>query len=462
MLAHREQKNPSETSLACPMTSSIAMCAVIGAAMLLAIALKPIHAADQFGPPQPGVIEESGVVRVCSEEGTPQELFAQIFIEVLRQRGVDSEVTLDPKEFRLIVRDGRAKGSFLYLYNAYADYCKAERGDRPDVLDTYVQAAIMSMADALTITQDSLLPVVRGRAFFEFVALMEAVDNPTRKRDWRGTSIGSDIVAVIASDSVENIAFLTRGEIADLGLSDSQALDIAMGNLRSMTDERWLEIGPGLYRSLWNDDYDSSRLLLVDMIGRLKLKGNPVALAPDRNLLLVTGAEDTDGLLRMAEIGKKTLDETTRPLSAQAITLVNGRWIDFVPQQPELQPLIDLHKEMLFRDYDQQKGLLDKLHEARGEDIFVASQILLQHEATGELTSHAVWSKGVVTLLPQADMIDFVRNGQDKPLTVPWAAAEKTVGALMTKTEFYPERYRVEAFPDDRQLEEMRTLAPDD
>src|SRR4029453_8757632 len=97
----------------------MAMRAAIGAAILLSISLEPTYAADQFGPPQPGLVEGSDVVRVCSAEGTPQELFAELFIEALRQRGVGSEVTLDPKEFRLIVKNKGARSHLLYLNNAY-------------------------------------------------------------------------------------------------------------------------------------------------------------------------------------------------------------------------------------------------------------------------------------------------------------------------------------------------------
>jgi len=82
----------------------------------------------------------------------------------------------------------------------------------------------------------------------------------------------------------------------------------------------------------------------------------------------------------------------------------------------------------------------------------------VKHKSTGRVTSYSVWSEGVDTLLPQTDDIVLLRPEPDAG-EVKLAAAgsfervREVVGDLMQPLGIYPERYRVGAFPSERQLE---------
>ena len=103
------------------------------------------------------------------------------------------------------------------------------------------------------------------------------------------------------------------------------------------------------------------------------------------------------------------------------------------------------------QDYAEQKDLLDKLHEMRGEDIFVASFSVAQHKETGQRLNYCVWTAGITSLLPRTEHI--VLGGQDQPTVVaPWEKVIELVGDQMTPQDMYPERYRVEIFPTAEQL----------
>jgi hypothetical protein len=139
--------------------------------------------------------------------------------------------------------------------------------------------------------------------------------------------------------------------------------------------------------------------------------------------------------------------------------LRDGGWIDFTPSDPDLSALLDLQKEQMNRDYEQQKGLLEKLYEVRHEDVFVASYILVQKKSAEDLTSYAVWTKGVTTLLPLADRIAFVELETNVQFEAPWSAATAVVGHRMTKTDLYPERYRIDDYPTPSEIEQLKRSA---
>ena len=50
--------------------------------------------------------------------------------------------------------------------------------------------------------------------------------------------------------------------------------------------------GEGVYVFTTNDGYDSSRLIILDLIRQFQVKGDYIAMAPNREMLIVAGSED--------------------------------------------------------------------------------------------------------------------------------------------------------------------------
>jgi hypothetical protein len=108
-------------------------------------------------------------------------------------------------------------------------------------------------------------------------------------------------------------------------------------------------------------------------------------------------------------------------------------------------------------EYNDQKELLDKIHESTGEDVFVASFSAVQHKDSGRIASYGVWAEGVPTLLPETDDLVLMRgNPQTDDIHVaasgPWQRVREIAGDLMQPLGVYPERYRVVEFPTPQQL----------
>jgi hypothetical protein len=114
---------------------------------------------------------------------------------------------------------------------------------------------------------------------------------------------------------------------------------------------------------------------------------------------------------------------------------------------------------MRYADYAQQTRLLKQLGEKRGDHVFVAPYDLFRKKSTADLTSFSTWAGGIVTLLPQTDVVGFVENQQAEPFIVPWEAVRTIVGRLMVETKDYPPRYRVEVFPNPSELARLRKAA---
>jgi hypothetical protein len=180
-------------------------------------------------------------------------------------------------------------------------------------------------------------------------------------------------------------------------------------------------------------------------------------MVPNRDTLVVTGSEDPQGLEIMAKIAKDSFDKP-RPISTIALRLEGDEWVPWLP--PADSRLSGEFQELRLRtisaEYNDQKELLDAMHEQAGEDVHVASFSALQNKETGRITSYSVWSEGVHALLPQTDTVLFFRpEAPDDQKIVAggaWEHVQQIVGDLMEPLGVYPERYRVKEFPSPAEL----------
>ena len=186
-------------------------------------------------------------------------------------------------------------------------------------------------------------------------------------------------------DMPDSMKPISNKELELWGVTFYEALEAARENIRQLPPQI---IGPkegeGVYVFTTNDGYDSSRLIILDLIRQFQVKGDYIAMAPGREMLIVAGSEDTPGLEAMIALAKKAFEQP-RTVSGVALRLAGDEWVSWMPEADH--PLFDEFRKIRMlssgQDYSEQKELLDRLHEKTGEDVFVASYSVMQHKDTG-------------------------------------------------------------------------------
>jgi len=132
-----------------------------------------------------------------------------------------------------------------------------------------------------------------------------------------------------------------------------------------------------------------------------------------------------------------------------------AEWQPWLPPEghPSWKDFKILLMESMGQEYGNQKELLDRLHQEKGEDIFVASYGG-GGDQQGNLFSYCVWAKGAVSLLPQTDKVGFFEEGS-QPQLADWERVREVCGHLMQPRNWYPERFFVEDYPTPQELSEM-------
>ena len=197
-------------------------------------------------------------------------------------------------------------------------------------------------------------------------------------------------------------------------------------------------------------------MVLSEVISRLPLRGDPVALVPHRDTLIVTGSEDGANLVKAAEMALQQIGDT-QSVSGRAICFRSGAWYAFMPppESPAHEPFRELGLKGQWGIYDLQRLALQALE---GEQTFIGIFEVKLWKETSRWFSYAVWGDGIPTWMPVAEKVYFFseRTGQ-KVIRGPWEwdAVQKVAGALMQPKDCVPARVFVDRFPTDDMLDEI-------
>ncbi len=241
-------------------------------------------------------------------------------------------------------------------------------------------------------------------------------------------------------------------------MSEEAAYEAAFANLRARSTAPLLSSPQGVFGGGWNDGYDSSRMLLRELIEGTVAKGRPVVMVPTRGMLMVASDQDEAALEAMLKTAIEAMREE-KMVMPRLLRLVDGRWQFFVP--PGLaRRLNSLAKYIEGNDYRAQKELM-KAHEmASGRNRCIATYLVGKLGPEQLRTSACTWTRDMVSLLPKTDLLYFADPASlDPPITVSWDAAMPVVGALMQRTDDQPPRYLVEQFPNAVQLAQLADIA---
>jgi len=136
----------------------------------------------------------------------------------------------------------------------------------------------------------------------------------------------------------------------------------------------------------------------------------------------------------------------------------DSKLVRYLPSDSSIDHKLQrFRKRKITEDYTSQKDLLDKLHAAKGIDIFVANCSLAEKKNSEALFTFSTWVKGVDALLPETDYValgvpDENAKGKFVFKTVTWADAQSLGKNIMVRVEGYPTRYRVPSFPSEESI----------
>ena len=393
---------------------------------------------------------------VAAEDDAPDEgTFAAELRAALADAG--HELVYRPEDSTLR-SDG---GTTLSLKNLYGEY----RNTPPEARAAFVERTVRAMfpppiPERWEDAKGALLPSVRDQLYLDLLDLRTPGNDVVRK------PVSTELVAALVHDGEVSMQFVTHEQLKRWGVTADEAWAAALENLAQREGPRFEKLQEGVYRSPWKDNYDTARVLIPRRLKRLRVKGDPVVFLPHRDVLIVTGSEDDEGLAAAIDAVGEALG-LPRATTGRAWRLRGERWEPFLPspESPVYDELVDLAEDARVMDSNDQKEALDEKYQAEGKELLVGTLFRVQSKKTGERFTYCVLTKTVDSLLPKADWVVFIdldRPNEEQLVGVaPWDDFKKLLGRAVQPVELPgPDRVRVRGFPNAKQQKSLQADLP--
>ncbi|HBC87777.1 MAG TPA: hypothetical protein DCZ94_12555 [Lentisphaeria bacterium] len=269
----------------------------------------------------------------CSKQGilSPSQ-FTGEFVKALKETspGIKVEVVND-LELKVTTKDGKEFTSFLD--NAYNSY-KQDPESKAQVITKYVAAGIETANNSGDeLDRDKIVPVVKDRPWLNEMRQTLLSRGAKSVPDNVYDDFGADMIIMYAHDSTNNIRYLTAEDLATLKIEKTSLRALSCENLKKLLPEIERHGDNGFYMLTAGGDYDAS-ILLLDSVwdkAQIKVKGDFVVAIPSRDLLLVTGSQDSEGLEKMRKLVQKAYPEGTYRLTNKLFVRKNKTLEEFLP-----------------------------------------------------------------------------------------------------------------------------------
>jgi hypothetical protein len=391
--------------------------------------------------------------------GSEDARIARQYIKALRDAGERRRLEFDSAERLVIAYDGEGQRAQIhFIGNLVREILAAPIAGREAIYQRYVLSSIESEhgerpAD-YEFVKSNLRVLLKDSGYPDFIALLNATDFPDSERaPLVFEPVVGDVIACCVQEENHGLRFVTESDLAQWRVDAATALADAKANVSALPFQI-SEPQPG--RFVFNDDsFIASRFVNTRMFDDLPVRGEWVAVIPDRNTFFVSDSEDLDTMASLALLAKQQLEAGERIISGLPFVLREGRWQVHEPAGP-LRPLFaNVALQYRASYWAEFKSALEKDLERRGQDIFVASLTVREEPPAGAYYCMAVWSKDVDTILPVVDRLYFFDREANTTRAAPWAAVVGVMEAEMAREGGLPERYRVKSFPSAEQFAAM-------
>jgi uncharacterized protein YtpQ (UPF0354 family) len=274
-----------------------------------------------------------GLCSGCSKSDvlTPGQ-FTNEFAQELRKASADLKVeVVKDMELKVTTADGRESTSFLD--NAY-DLYKQDPKSKQVVFEKYLAASLETIASLQAseeLDRTRIVPVIKDRPWLE--ETRNAMIGRGAKDMFENIheDLNSDLIILYAEDSPKNIRYFGPKDLEKANIQQSELRKLACENLQRLLPKIERHGTNGLYMIVAGGDYEAS-LVLIDSIWadmKKEVRGDVVVAMPSRDLLLVTGSQDSRGIEKVKAMVEDSFANGAYRLTKKLFVFREGKLAEF-------------------------------------------------------------------------------------------------------------------------------------
>jgi len=268
----------------------------------------------------PGVRAEQSWRSALARAEISTEDFTRAAAEAAREVAGGAEVVIS-EPLGLEVREEEGRTYEIYLGNLYRSL-PDEWDARADEVERFLRAALTAQSES-ALERSQLRPVLRSRQFCDFIATRWGSKQSLLRQSFAG-----DIELLFVADRGRGLHFLSREEVATLGIPEADLRRVATETLVAALEPptrhavgRVTMVGAGgtfessllLDERFWTDAESDA--------------GGPITAAiPARDLLLYARSDDPEAIDQLALLAKKYAEESGYGISALLLERTAHGW----------------------------------------------------------------------------------------------------------------------------------------
>lgn len=353
----------------------------------------------------------------------------------------------------------------LYLSKMYQDYLSQESPDNFLTLTKQIQTLLQSRHSPVNNDERlaQLLPCIRTLNFFQNSNNLFRTNNQGTFSEEKELVYFpyADVMGMgLVLDQPETMKHVRYCDLQELNLDVEDAIDIAVENLKRISDGPLRVVQPGFYSSPWKDSYDTGRLMITEIFAGLKVDGELVALSPADNALFVTGSNDKIGLELLTALGQSFMRQP-RNIAALPLVLRDGVWQPFIvtPEHPAFDAVNTYRLNVLSVLY---KGQDNSLTNAAAASGAVVSPFVIETDRGRDFVfSKTSVLENNICVFPETDVVEFFKSTHECLARAPFELVEQILhNKLSLQSEYRPRRWILSSFPTPVELQRLAVLPP--
>lgn len=228
----------------------------------------------------------------------------------------------------------------VFLGNAYAQYSSS-----PESLGSIIDSQVQSIK-----SQRDLLGSKTAKSIFGVIKPADYLVTVRRQLTQAGLGdkelplvferVNDELYVFYVFDSDNGMRMITKKDLAEIKVDEATIRSIATQNLGTYFDKKGVRIrrlekigNAKVYVVSLDENYEASILLLTKYWNKqtFDVQGQLVAFVPARNMVLVTGAGDTEGMRVAGYLASSAFKEVGYAISPKGFVNEAGNWKVYRP-----------------------------------------------------------------------------------------------------------------------------------
>ncbi|HVM61724.1 MAG TPA: DUF1444 family protein [Verrucomicrobiae bacterium] len=234
------------------------------------------------------------------------------------------------RDLELRVIDSAGKEQTAFLDNSYAEY-RLNPQNKDSIIARYASAFTAPGVAEGKVDKTRITPVIKDKAWIDEIRDAMKERGATKTPENVYEPFNDSLIIVYVEDNPTSVRYLTPKDVEDAGIRKEDLRGLAIDNLKRLLPEVEAHGGNGVFMLTAGGSYEAS-LLLLDGIWtnrQFQVTGDYVVAVPTRDVLLVTGTEDKEGVSKIRKMAADIAAKGPYRLTTELFVYRAGRFASF-------------------------------------------------------------------------------------------------------------------------------------